>query len=234
MEFLKRVRERKTTKAEEVGMGFIAPVAKGKEDDKKLKETPPEDDVCPICFGDFILPCRANCGHWFCGSCILQVWNHGSALQPCKCPMCCQQITTLTPEGSLHQMEEAEAKKVLKAVGRYNRIFVGGTNGLALKICEAPFLIGRMLREMTDPNEAELHLLRWRFFTMMIGLLYMLSPFNFIPQGVNVINVCNSSAVLMVGLLKLIGLVQRYCSARRVRQLAASDPFAAFSGESIS
>lgn len=30
-------------------------------------ETPPEDDVCPICFGSFKVPCRGNCGHWYCG-----------------------------------------------------------------------------------------------------------------------------------------------------------------------
>lgn len=30
-------------------------------------ETPPTDDVCPICFGNFNVPCRAPCGHWYCG-----------------------------------------------------------------------------------------------------------------------------------------------------------------------
>lgn len=32
------------------------------------REKPPEDDCCPICFGEFRVPCKANCGHWFCGS----------------------------------------------------------------------------------------------------------------------------------------------------------------------
>lgn len=31
------------------------------------KEIPPNDDVCPICFGDYTIPCKTNCGHWFCG-----------------------------------------------------------------------------------------------------------------------------------------------------------------------
>lgn len=31
------------------------------------QDKPPEDDCCPICFGEFKVPCRANCGHWFCG-----------------------------------------------------------------------------------------------------------------------------------------------------------------------
>lgn len=30
-------------------------------------DSPPDDDVCAICFGDFSVPCKTNCGHWFCG-----------------------------------------------------------------------------------------------------------------------------------------------------------------------
>lgn len=36
--------------------------------DKRGKDTPPDDDICPICFEDFKIPCQTNCGHWFCGS----------------------------------------------------------------------------------------------------------------------------------------------------------------------
>lgn len=32
---------------------------------------PPVDDCCPICFGSFTVPCKANCGHWFCGSVLI-------------------------------------------------------------------------------------------------------------------------------------------------------------------
>lgn len=34
---------------------------------KRESETPPEDDCCPICFSSFTVPCRGNCGHWYCG-----------------------------------------------------------------------------------------------------------------------------------------------------------------------
>ncbi|THG16716.1 hypothetical protein TEA_021785 [Camellia sinensis var. sinensis] len=60
---------------------------------------------------------------------ILQYWNHGEALQPCKCPMCSRKITWLIPEASLDHCQDVE---VLERVWQYNRLFVGGTYGLIL------------------------------------------------------------------------------------------------------
>lgn len=39
-----------------------------------IMEKPPSDDVCPICFGNFVVPCRAPCGHWYCGEIFLFLW----------------------------------------------------------------------------------------------------------------------------------------------------------------
>lgn len=33
-----------------------------------VDDGPSLDDVCPICFHDYTMPCKANCGHWFCGT----------------------------------------------------------------------------------------------------------------------------------------------------------------------
>ncbi|KAL8143343.1 hypothetical protein V2J09_016375 [Rumex salicifolius] len=101
----------------------------GDSDAIARKETPPDDDVCPVCFGDFVVPCRADCGHWFCGSCILQVWNFSSALQACNCPMCSRLIKSLKPHASLLNPVEEEDRKLFTSIQRYNRLFVGGVQG---------------------------------------------------------------------------------------------------------
>lgn len=35
------------------------------------KDAPPNDDICPICFENYNIPCKTNCGHWYCGMFLL-------------------------------------------------------------------------------------------------------------------------------------------------------------------
>ncbi|KAK2630948.1 hypothetical protein EUGRSUZ_L03665 [Eucalyptus grandis] len=94
-------------------------------------EGPPENDLCSICHGVFTVPCQANCSHWFCGDCIMLVWDHGSALQPCKCPLCRRNITLLIPtEASLQLRQDSSVSEILRKVETYNRTFGGRSDGL--------------------------------------------------------------------------------------------------------
>ncbi|KAL8222755.1 hypothetical protein R6Q57_020154 [Mikania cordata] len=93
-------------------------------------DTPPDDDCCPICFDNFSIACKTNCGHWFCANCILQFWTYRTVLKKCNCPICARPIGKLTPEASLLMMHEVEVIEVLKKVQRYNRLFQGGINGV--------------------------------------------------------------------------------------------------------
>ncbi|XP_060192703.1 uncharacterized protein LOC132622172 isoform X2 [Lycium barbarum] len=102
---------------------------KGKN--RNQSEKPGEDDQCPICFGDFTIPCRTNCGHWFCATCILQLWNYKSTVQRCKCPICCRPISKLVPEDTL-LVRQQEDSELLRDIGRYNHLYVGGVYGVFL------------------------------------------------------------------------------------------------------
>ncbi|GMP39286.1 hypothetical protein CsSME_00010181 [Camellia sinensis var. sinensis] len=186
---------------------------------KRRIDSPPVDDCCPICFGAFIVPCRAPCGHWYCADCILQYWNHGAALQPCKCPMCSKLITRLIPEASFDHRHDVE---VLENVRKYNRIFVGGIPGLIMKMRELPLLIKRIFREMMDPDAADNHLFKVRLFAILLGALYTVSPVDFLPTGrMDAINFFDNISIALVLILYIVGLCRRRQQLRRVRQLAA-------------
>ncbi|XP_028753250.1 E3 ubiquitin-protein ligase RNF170-like isoform X2 [Neltuma alba] len=94
-------------------------------------ELPPRDDCCPVCHGDFNLPCRTSCSHWFCGECILRVWLHGDATKQCKCPMCCRHFSSLAPvQAAFDRSQNPESNKIMENVRRYNRLHIGGMQGL--------------------------------------------------------------------------------------------------------
>ena len=130
-----------------------------------MEEGPPANDVCSVCHGGFNIPFQANCSHWFCGNCILLVWQHGSALQPCKCPLCRRQITLLVPAGaSQRQCNDPEVSAIVGRVERYNRLFGRCDSSLFQRMRDLPFLLRRLLRELMDPQRSLPLLIRARVY----------------------------------------------------------------------
>ncbi|XP_044474554.1 E3 ubiquitin-protein ligase RNF170-like isoform X2 [Mangifera indica] len=103
---------------------------------------PPEDDLCSICHGNFNVPCQANCSHWFCGHCIMRLWEHGSTFQTCKCPLCRRRITLLVPtRASELDRHSPSVAHTLQQLETYNRRFGGGSNGLIQMILSAVYML---------------------------------------------------------------------------------------------
>ncbi|KAG9144320.1 hypothetical protein Leryth_019425 [Lithospermum erythrorhizon] len=97
-----------------------------------MMETPPSDDVCPICYNVFYVPCMTNCGHWFCGNCILLCWKHRPSIKQCKCPICSQPVSKLIPEASAFSKSSDESLEIYKNIQQYNRLYGGGIRRLLL------------------------------------------------------------------------------------------------------
>ncbi|KAJ0976913.1 hypothetical protein J5N97_012387 [Dioscorea zingiberensis] len=149
-------------------------------------DSPPANDCCSVCHDDFSLPCQANCSHWFCGHCILGVWHHGSALQPCKCPICRRVITLLIPtQTALRQRHDPEASHVLENIENYNRIFGGGARSVVQRLRDLPFFLRRLCRELMDPQRSLPLVFKARMiFAMLLSVIYVLSPVDIVPEGV--------------------------------------------------
>ncbi|KAG8502004.1 hypothetical protein CXB51_000223 [Gossypium anomalum] len=220
---------------------------------KRLSETPPDDDCCPICFGPFTVPCRSNCGHWYCGeggglhypfviafvseaeihlwvniyrgSCILQFWNYSSASKPCGCPMCTCMIVNLMPEASLEQQpQNQEVAEVLKSVRRYNLLFLGGARGFIQKVLELPFFIKRIFQGLMDPDTNDTYIAEIRLFAMLLSIIYRATPLDFIPTGgIGIGRVFDCSAIILILILRLVGIYRRRRLMQRVRRLATRE-----------
>ncbi|CAN8327370.1 unnamed protein product [Cochlearia groenlandica] len=187
---------------------------------EEVNAAPPDDDCCPICFSSFTVPCRGNCGHWYCGSCILQYWNYAAVSRPCKCPMCVQHITKLTPQASLQQLQEQEVKEVLAKIRRYNRLFVGGLIGFLQKVQELPLLMKRLVWHIMDPDTNNMYFHEVRILAIFMSTLYTAAEFNFIPTGgFRIVNVFDYTAIAMILILRLVGIYRRRRLAQRVRNL---------------
>ncbi|CAN1133525.1 E3 ubiquitin-protein ligase RNF170 [Linum perenne] len=203
--------------------GDLASIHSGNVD-RKASTSPPVDDCCPICFGEFSVACKANCGHWYCGNCILQLWNYSSASRPCKCPMCSSSITNLTPEASFFNQQDSQVLEVLQSVERYNRLYVGGARGLVQKVLESPFLIKKLVIRMMDPDRHVNMYTDSQIIFLILTILHIFTPvLDFIPlsdQGAHMLFHFGSTAIVVI--LRLIGLYRRRRLNQRVMQMAAA------------
>ncbi|KAH0783248.1 hypothetical protein KY290_002846 [Solanum tuberosum] len=192
---------------------------------RRESEKPPEDDCCPICFGNFSIPCKTNCGHWFCASCILQLWYYRSTLRRCKCPICCCLISKLVPEASLLVQQEEDVVELLKKIRRYNHLYISGAYGIFLKVLALPLLTRRVLRALMDtlmdPDQVRLNYYLMRILALFLSWIYCSCEFQFIPTGgLGIWRLFDICAIATVAIFYLVGLYHRWVLRRRVRQLA--------------
>ncbi|XP_023799525.1 E3 ubiquitin-protein ligase RNF170 isoform X3 [Cyanistes caeruleus] len=80
------------------------------------------DMSCPVCLQQATFPIETNCGHLFCGSCIIAYWRYGSWLGAIRCPICRQTVTLFLP---LFGEDQQGAAQVFQDVNDYNRRFSG-------------------------------------------------------------------------------------------------------------
>ncbi|XP_047955973.1 uncharacterized protein LOC125201771 isoform X2 [Salvia hispanica] len=88
------------------------------------KDKPPEHSRCDLCYHDFHFPCRTNCGHWLCGTCVLR---HSILLmddfRKFKCPtvMCESQVYNLVPHSPVLTQPGRGVAEVLGEILQFNR-----------------------------------------------------------------------------------------------------------------
>jgi len=106
---------------------------------------------CAICLGEATLALETNCGHIYCGNCILEVWRRSNALQATACPYCRQRITIILPYFSQEERDSADLGEIeqrnnlLTEVHTYNRRYSGEPRTLLEMIRDLPVLLRHLV-----------------------------------------------------------------------------------------
>lgn len=147
------------------------------------------DMSCPVCLQQAVLPVETNCGHLFCGSCIIAYWRYGTWLGAISCPICRQIVTLLLP---LFRVTEQSAQTpdgqpdmntIINDVNDYNRRFSGQPRSLMDRLRDVPTLLRHAFREMFSVGGL-FWMFRIRILLCLMGALtYLVSPFDFIPEA---------------------------------------------------
>ncbi|XP_052556371.1 E3 ubiquitin-protein ligase RNF170 isoform X2 [Tympanuchus pallidicinctus] len=138
------------------------------------------DMSCPVCLQQATFPIETNCGHLFCGSCIIAYWRYGSWLGAIRCPICRQTVTLFLP---LFGEDQQGATQVLQDVNDYNRRFSGQPRSIMERIMDLPTLLRHAFREMFSVGGL-FWMFRIRIFLCLFGaFLYLASPLDFLPEA---------------------------------------------------
>ncbi|KAL2460512.1 RING/U-box superfamily protein [Abeliophyllum distichum] len=180
------------------------------------------DNVCPICFDRFTIPCRTNCGHWYCGSCILEFWEFGPSIRPCKCPLCSCKITNLVPVISQHIGPEEDVIMVVQKVRQYNSLYIRGVRG---------FFLGLRIVTPHGPSfqmDLLLNALSWGKASCIVNkqavvlpLLYETGEFEFIPTGgLGIPRMFDVGTNVLIFTFLIICIWRKWAARGRARRLA--------------
>ncbi|XP_026098748.1 E3 ubiquitin-protein ligase RNF170-like [Carassius auratus] len=148
------------------------------------------DMSCPVCLQQAVLPVETNCGHLFCGPCIMAYWRYGTWLGAISCPICRQTVTLLFPlfhdteHSAPTQDGQVEPAQILRDIHDYNRRFSGQPRSLLDRLLDVPTLLRHAFREMFSVGGL-FWMFRIRILLCVLGALtYLASPLDFIPEGV--------------------------------------------------
>ncbi|XP_030852177.1 E3 ubiquitin-protein ligase RNF170-like [Strongylocentrotus purpuratus] len=142
------------------------------------------DRPCPICLDEKECAAETNCGHVFCGNCLIAYWRHGTWLGAISCPVCRQMVTIILPVFQEDEQNSGDGGRIMAEIRDYNRRFSGEPRPFMDYIYDLPTLLRHTARDFFS-----LHGIVWMFrlrivFCFAAALLYLISPLDIIPEAV--------------------------------------------------
>lgn len=143
---------------------------------------------CPICLGEISLGIETNCGHVFCGNCIVTYTReaqHGPLGTP-TCPYCRQRMTLLLPYFTRDEREQSgslQRQELMEKIRIHNRLFSDAPRSWMEHINDLPVLTRHLLRYLTSFNSVDIFFRLRLLVFIVLAFLYFISPLDLIPEG---------------------------------------------------
>lgn len=181
---------------------------------ENLERTAPLTENCPVCLDTITYPLQTNCGHLFCGSCILALWDyHDWLISPMSCPMCRQTITLLFLNFNEHEIESVgnERPQLTSKISEYNRRFSGASRPWIDYLYDIPTL----LRQLWSDNGIDLVMRCRVYFMVALTLIYCLLPLDILPEAVfGFLGLIDDIAVVIIVALYVTQMYRVYVANR--------------------
>uniref|UniRef100_A0A8C7A2R3 RING-type domain-containing protein n=1 Tax=Nothoprocta perdicaria TaxID=30464 RepID=A0A8C7A2R3_NOTPE len=170
------------------------------------------DFSCPICLQTATCPVETNCGHLFCGPCLITYWKHSPCLGAITCPLCRQKVRVL----SLVVIYKP-TKQIVHDIRNYNKRFSGQPRPVSFAdyLYDMPLLLTVVLRGIFTWDG-----LVWIFFLRVavcaLGAIICLpSPFNTMPGLLcRILGAADDMVVVFLLLICMINIGQQILSDR--------------------
>ena len=147
------------------------------------------DCDCCICLGETQFAVETNCGHIYCGNCILEVYRRTSSLSAMSCPYCRQRITLILTyfsdsEKNTADLSEIETRdNLVSELHQYNKRFSGEPRSLMEHIRDLPVLLRHLWSHFWS-GEGLHFAFQLRVAVLgLIWIVYFLSPLDLIPEA---------------------------------------------------
>ncbi|CAF1581536.1 unnamed protein product [Rotaria sp. Silwood1] len=146
-------------------------------------------DTCPICLEEpSVLSVETNCGHVFCGKCIVTFWKFQSNwMSGLKCPVCRQQVTVLLTCFTAEERaapDSSDRQMVVNGVKDFNRRFSSVPRTWLEYFYDIPVLIPYIIRQLFT-TESLAWTYRLRTIIVFISVIaYVISPFDILPESI--------------------------------------------------